>query len=129
VLNCPYYLKISYITSPVREHGMQLDLDILRNDYNSVFWSSIWYFCAKELPFDLFLPYCYPRNNSIEMKREVSFKNLEVNSMNCQIPIRGSQYSELSYQTNNYDINDITLERRESRTKSMDNIKSDNLNL
>jgi hypothetical protein len=128
---------MSLIKSPVRDHGLCLDLQKLREDYNSVFWSSIWYFSAIGLPYDLFLPYSYSRYDRINISEirnnDVSFKNLEVNkSINCEIRnrIEDSQYSQLSYKTNGYYIKDETiLEKKESRTKSMDNLKLDNFNL
>ena len=128
-------MKLSYSTSPVGDHGLRLELQKLRDDYNSVFWSSIWYFSAKGLPLDLFLPYYYPKydkNNSSDVKlNDVSFRNLEVDqSVNCEIPSGKEDYSQLSYRTNGYEIKEeITLERKESRTKSMDNFKPDNYNL
>jgi hypothetical protein len=47
--------------------------------------------------------------------------------MNCEIN-NDNQYTYLSYKAQSYEA-DITLVRKESRTKSMDNLKPDNLNL
>lgn len=62
---------------------------------------------------------------------DVSFRNLEVDqSVNCEIPSGKEDYSQLSYRTNGYEIKEETTpERKESRTKSMDNFKPDNYNL
>jgi hypothetical protein len=87
----PENLKSNYTSILFKDFGLQLDLESFRNKYNSLFWSSIWYFSVLNLPFDLFLP--YKKKVISPFKRFVSFQqqsftlepfeNLEIHHSIC----------------------------------------------
>jgi hypothetical protein len=96
----PEYLKTNYNTVLLKEYGLKLDLEDFRNKYNSLFWSSIWYFSVLNLPFDLFLP--YKKKNLSPFKRFISFgrsltlesfENLEIDQSIC-INYRKSKFTD-----------------------------------
>jgi hypothetical protein len=80
----PDYLRNNYNTALLKEFGLKLDLETFRNKYNSLFWSSIWYFSVLGLPFDLFLPYQPKVESPFARSKDkrgtvISFDNLEIN--------------------------------------------------
>jgi hypothetical protein len=95
----PEYLKLNYNNILLKEFGLKLDLEAFRNKYNSLFWSSIWYFSVINLPFDLFLPYkkkdISPFKRFISFGRSLtleSFENLEIDQSIC-LHYRKSKYT------------------------------------
>ena len=57
VLFSPYFLKVNYNNSLVRNFGIKLDVEELMLKYNAIFWNSVWYFKLNNLEFDFMLPY------------------------------------------------------------------------
>ena len=57
VLFSPYFLKVNYNNSLLRNFGIKLDVEELMLKYNAIFWNSVWYFKLNNLEFDFMLPY------------------------------------------------------------------------
>ena len=57
ILFSPYFLKVNYNNSLLRNFGIKLDVEELMMKYNAIFWDSVWYFKLNNLEFDFMLPY------------------------------------------------------------------------
>ena len=60
----------------MNEYDNKIDLEIFKNQFNPIFWNSVWYFSILELPIDFFLPYQMSFNLTQEAQRNLTNINI-----------------------------------------------------
>ena len=117
VLFSPYFLKVNYNNSLLRNFGIKLDVEELMLKYNAIFWNSVWYFKLNNLEFDFMLPYQQYLDKMIfDKKLSISTFELEKDiSNNIKIVYEDEDEEE--------EIEEIEITKYESKELKMQNFR------
>ena len=120
VLFSPYFLKVNYNNSLLRNFGIKLDVEELMLRYNAIFWNSVWYFKLNNLEFDFMLPYQQYLDKMIfDKKLSISTFELEKDILNNKITYEDEEEESLRYASEELKIEkfEIILNKIDSKVK------------
>ena len=123
VLFSPYFLKVNYNNSILRNFGIKLDVEELMLKYNTIFWNSVWYFKLNHLEFDFMLPYeQYLDKMIFDKNLSISTFELEKDIINKKIINEdedGEEEEIIKYKSDELSIEkfEFTLDKLESKIK------------